>query len=66
MLIKVTVKAFPFPFKCKGADERLNMNYMSSDLYPQSLKESNCAFKETDDINTDAWTDYLYNNHMSV
>lgn len=67
MLIKVTLKAFPFPFKCKGADERLNINYMSaSDLYPQSLKESNCAFKETDDINTDTWTDYLYNNHMIV
>lgn len=44
-----------------------NMNYMStSDLYPQSLKESNCAFKETDDISTDAWTAYLYNNHMIV
>lgn len=38
MLIKVTMKGFPIPFKCKGADERLNMNYMSaSDLYPQEL-----------------------------
>lgn len=38
MLIKVTMKRFPIPFKCKGADERLNMNYMSaSDLHLQSI-----------------------------
>lgn len=41
-----------FSFQMQGQDERLNMNYTStSDLYPQRLKESYCAFKETDDIN---------------
>lgn len=52
MLIKVTAKAFPFPFKCKGADERLNMNYMFKEVF-------NCAFKETEDISADAWAAYL-------
>lgn len=29
-----------------------------------SSESFNCAFKETDGINSDAWAAYLYNNHM--